>query len=163
VYKLKSIPVKESLREMPYNMHIPLCFKFANDRKRRKGAFVILVIEDDGQLRDAILDALSVEGYAAHGAENGAEAMKLLEHHAYSLVITDYSMPVMNGAEITKTVRSRYPGIFIIGMSGEDKAGAFLEAGADLYLPKPLGFKKFMNIIREARQKPGCDAQPRLA
>lgn len=69
---------------------------------------VVLVVEDDDSLREALVDALHDEGYAVVTAENGKEALEILRgsKELPCLVLLDLMMPVMNGWTFLSAVRS---------------------------------------------------------
>ena len=65
----------------------------------------ILVVEDEGDAREAIIDLLEQEGFPAVGAENGARALDLLHSgREFSLILLDLTMPVMNGWEFCEAL-----------------------------------------------------------
>ena len=67
----------------------------------------ILVIEDEGDAREAIIDLLEQEGFHAVGAENGARALDLLRSgHQFSLILLDLTMPVMDGWEFCEALEN---------------------------------------------------------
>lgn len=70
----------------------------AGGHDRRTGPARILVVEDHDDLRAMLVTALRMEGHAVDEAANAAEALQLLEHAKYSLVLTDYAMPERTGA-----------------------------------------------------------------
>lgn len=67
----------------------------------------VLVVEDDPDIREMLLDILTTEGYQVVGAENGKEALAILDQIQHPcLILLDLFMPVMDGREFLKTMRS---------------------------------------------------------
>jgi CheY-like chemotaxis protein len=75
---------------------------------KRAGRWV-LVVEDDADIREALVELLLVEGYEVHGSPNGAEAFQWLQAHALggdAMVLLDIRMPVMGGLEFLTKLRA---------------------------------------------------------
>lgn len=84
-------------------------------------AAAVLVVDDDRDLRDTLTAVLELEGYEVRCAENGAQALAILQRSNPSAVVLDLSMPVMSGWELLQIVRedvdlSRVPLIVLSGM-----------------------------------------------
>ena len=82
---------------------------------------VVLVVEDEAALRAMIRRLLEREGYAVLEAENGADALRLLEGGAgatVDLVLTDVRMPEMGGRELAAALARSQPGLPVVLMSG---------------------------------------------
>jgi CheY-like chemotaxis protein len=74
----------------------------------------ILVVDDDDDVRYAIMDALELEGHKVHTANNGLEALKFLtgtKNHNVGLIILDLMMPGMTGLQFLEEVRKNHPDI----------------------------------------------------
>jgi two-component system chemotaxis response regulator CheY len=117
----------------------------------------ILVVEDFKTTRDVIRHALEKKGYRVLEASNGKEAVKLLDGSAIHLVITDYNMPEMNGAELIDFIRksTEYAYVPILLLStetSEDKKQKALAAGATGWIKKPFEVVNFMKIIEKILQ-----------
>jgi CheY-like chemotaxis protein len=81
----------------------------------------VLVVEDEAALRAMIRRLLEREGYAVLEAENGAEALRLLEGssgRSVDLVLTDVRMPEMGGRELAAALARSQPGLPVVLMSG---------------------------------------------
>ncbi|MBI5205154.1 MAG: response regulator [Nitrospirae bacterium] len=108
----------------------------------------ILVADDDADIRKVLNIFLTYFGYAVDCVNDGEDAMILIEKSSYSLLITDYEMPRINGIELTKKVRNLSPSMPIIGISGlHSSRNEFLTAGASLFIEKPLTLSILKNAL----------------
>ena len=108
-----------------------------------------LIIDDDEEISGFLLEALRLEGFEVCRCDNGMSALALLREQCFHVIVTDYHMPGMNGADITQSLRLQCPGSFIVGMSAEHKEKDFLEAGADAFLKKPFSLKKLVAMVND--------------
>ena len=112
--------------------------------------YSILIVDDDPILRNHLSILLKDKGFNVDSAENGQEALSAIEKQFYSILITDWMMPKLNGIELCRKVRSmKLSGyVFIIILTGhgedEDEIIQGLEAGADEYLIKPVSPAELM-------------------
>jgi len=103
----------------------------------------LLIVEDEVRLRQVIADYFIQANWQVIQAENGREAIDLMEEHAIDLVIMDILMPVMDGWELCKVIRreSNVPIIMLTSKSeDEDKLRGY-EIGSDDYIGKPFSPK----------------------
>ncbi|MEW6108328.1 MAG: response regulator transcription factor [Nitrospirota bacterium] len=98
----------------------------------------ILVVDDEIAIRHFLKYFLSFNGYHVDCASDGLEGLELIEDNSYDLVIVDYIMPKMDGLEFVKQVRRKWQSIPVFAMSGSQVKDQFLEAGADLFIQKPV-------------------------
>jgi sigma-B regulation protein RsbU (phosphoserine phosphatase) len=105
----------------------------------------ILVVDDDRASRKLLVRTLSSAGYECREAETGDEALQLLRREQPSLLILDFEMPGLNGAEVLKQLRSdsnpdvaHIPAIMLTGHGGEQSEVSCLEAGANDFVTKPI-------------------------
>ena len=106
-----------------------------------KKAKLILLVDDQENIRILLNKILSSMGYRVSEAKDGEEAMRLVRIGLIDLVITDLKMPEMDGIELTRAIRMIRPDLPIIVYSAYrfiDTAPAALEAGANDYLAKPF-------------------------
>jgi len=110
----------------------------------------ILVVEDSATQRRFIASLLSLHLYQVLEAADGREAIKvLLANPETRLLITDYHMPVMDGFELVKTIRSKYEktDLVVIGLSSDSGEGSlsarFIKNGANDFLRKPFNHEEF--------------------
>jgi sigma-B regulation protein RsbU (phosphoserine phosphatase) len=105
----------------------------------------ILVADDDATSRKLLARILTRAGFACSEAPDGIEALKQLHDDPPSLLLLDFDMPGMNGAEVLKQLRhdgnamiAQIPAIMLTGHGGEESEVRCLEAGADDFVTKPI-------------------------
>src|SRR6266581_708208 len=105
----------------------------------------ILVVDDDAASRRILVRTLSSAGYDCRESDSGIEALKLVQHEQPSLLLLDFDMPALNGAEVLKRLRSnndpavaQIPAIMLTGHGGEESEVLCLEAGANDFVTKPI-------------------------
>ncbi|MDR6562341.1 DNA-binding response OmpR family regulator [Arcicella sp. BE140] len=124
---------------------------------------IILLVDDNEEILE-FLERMLRNKYTILKAEDGAEALKILEREAIQLVISDVMMPVMDGFELCKRIKSNFefshiPVILLTAKNSIQAKVEGLELGADAYIEKPFS-KEYLqaqmasllnnrNIIRE--------------
>jgi two-component system response regulator MprA len=111
----------------------------------------VLLAEDDRAVRDALVRALSLEGYAVAAVTNGAQALDWLASHDADLVVLDVSMPHVDGLTVCRVVRAEQrhvPILLLTARTDTSDRVAGLDAGADDYLPKPFDLDELFARIR---------------
>ena len=113
----------------------------------------ILLAEDNLINQKLALRVLNKLGYNLDIADNGAEAVGMMQEKAYDIILMDVLMPEMDGLEATRVIRSgSQPQPQIVAMTAnampEDKEACF-EAGMDNYISKPIKLEELMNVLRE--------------
>ena len=105
----------------------------------------ILVVDDDATTRKVLARTLSSSGYETLQANNGLEGLDLVYTEKPSLLLLDFDMPGLNGAEVLARLRSdkdpavaQIPVIMLTGHGGEESEVRGLEAGADDFVTKPI-------------------------
>ena len=101
----------------------------------------ILIVDDDQIIRDSLCEFLRLEGYESKGAESFHQALTELEKQTYNLVLTDVNMPEIDGFELLRVIRKRYPHLVTIIITGYGTIESAVEAikmGAYDYLTKPI-------------------------
>ncbi len=115
---------------------------------------IILLADDDPQIREVLRILLENEGYQVREAENGAQAVALLDD-SVDLVLLDVMMPGMDGFAACAQMRrqSRAPVIFLSARSSDaDKTMGFAVGGDD-YLPKPFSASELLARVRSALRR----------
>jgi putative two-component system response regulator len=116
-----------------------------------------LLVDDDEVCLVLLKNALVDMGYEVILAPDGQQALELVRRHQIHLVITDCDMPVMNGLELTRAIRSEDSGgyVYILMLTSHgtvEKRLAGLEAGADDFLPKPFDPDELMLRLKNAER-----------
>ena len=110
----------------------------------------ILVVDDERQITRVLSRGLTTQGYDVHTAADGEAALQTFSDWHPDLVVTDLSMPIMNGLELCRRLRafSNVP-IIVLSVKGEERAKVeALDAGADDYVTKPFGIDELLARIR---------------
>ena len=113
--------------------------------------FHILVVDDDRNTRRLMRAVLEPEGYTVAEAENGEDALGVLDREHVDLVILDIMMPVMDGYEFTRTLRDNRNDLPILMVTArqlpDDRYTGFM-VGTDDYITKPIDKKEMLLRIR---------------
>jgi PAS domain S-box-containing protein len=106
--------------------------------RQPKGAIVLLV-DDDGAVREVTAAMLRDLGYGVFEAGSGGAALDLLERNAHvALVLLDFAMPGMNGAELAREIRTRRPGLPVLFATGYADASGLAGIPQDQIIRKPF-------------------------
>ncbi|MGQ9484142.1 MAG: sigma-54-dependent transcriptional regulator [Desulfosoma sp.] len=105
------------------------------------GRFKILVVDDELIVRESLVGWLKKGGYMVGAVSGGREALESLERAGYDLVFLDIKMPDMNGIDVLKEIKQRYPGTMVVMITAYGSVESAVEAmklGANDYLMKPF-------------------------
>jgi two-component system, OmpR family, KDP operon response regulator KdpE len=119
------------------------------DRKR------ILIVDDEPQIIRVLRMSLTTNGYDVRSAAEGESALETFRDWPADLVVTDLSMPNMNGIEVCSRLRkvSKVP-IIVLSVKGDEKSKVeALDVGADDYVTKPFGIDELLARIRAALRR----------
>lgn len=110
---------------------------------------VILVVDDDEDLRDAMAAILESAGYEAMCAANGREALAALDRQRPEAILLDMKMPVMNGWEFAEALRERADSSIpvVVVTAAEDARRRAAEIGADSWLAKPFDIDSLLKTV----------------
>lgn len=117
----------------------------------------ILIVDDEPQITRVLRRSLTSHGYDVRSAADGESALETFGDWRADLVVTDLSMPNVNGIELCRRLRkvSSVP-IVVLSVKGEEKAKVeALDAGADDYVTKPFGMDELLARIRAALRRAG--------
>ncbi len=113
----------------------------------------ILVVDDEKNILTTIATTLKTGGFAVRTAQDGREALELNEKKQCELAILDIMMPGMDGLELLKVMKDRWPEMIVVMMSGHGTISTAVEAtklGAYDFLEKPLSREKLLLTVRRA-------------
>ena len=120
-------------------------------QKEGGAMFSILVAEDDHAIRTLITTKLKQENYTIYTAENGEEALSIMEKHQVDLLISDIMMPVMDGYSLVKTLRETKYTLPILMITAKSQLESLEEAfklGVDDYMVKPIRLEELALRVR---------------
>ncbi|MGH9758727.1 MAG: response regulator transcription factor [Candidatus Acidiferrales bacterium] len=116
---------------------------------------IILVVDDEPQIRRVMRTALSAEGYTVVEARSGEEAIELFHSERADLILLDMNMPGIGGLETCREIRksSEIPIIMLTVRNTEKDKVMALDAGADDYVVKPFAVQELLARIRAALRR----------
>ncbi|MCD6296968.1 MAG: response regulator [Deltaproteobacteria bacterium] len=115
---------------------------------------LILIIDDDTEIREVLRQILERAGYEVMEASDGREGINLYRERQADLIITDIVMPKKDGLETITDLRVEFPGSKIIAISGGGRLDPkpYLELaegfGADRLLTKPFGHEELLEAVQ---------------
>jgi two-component system KDP operon response regulator KdpE len=117
---------------------------------------LLLVVDDDNDLRGVVALALRNYGYEVKEAGTGSEALRLIRVRAPDAVILDLGLPDMDGFEVTANIRAEYelPIIVLSAFAEEQHQVRALDGGANDYVTKPFRERELMARVRVALRRP---------
>ena len=125
---------------------------------------LILVVDDEDNLRDVLVEVLRRDGHEVDSAVDGAEGLRRVEERRYDLVVTDLRMPGLEGPELYRALRDRYPEqpprvIFMSANTGIDEYASFLAETGEPALEKPFNLADMrqvvMQVLSQVRSRAG--------
>lgn len=121
-------------------------------------ALTILVADDDAGTCLAISDYLELCGYSTISANNGKDALSMVNQFQPHLLVTDVTMPQMDGYELVKQVRLRpslrlLPVVFLTGRTETQARVRGYQSGCDVYLAKPFELPELGAVIRNLLER----------
>jgi|SRR5579871_4413716 len=126
------------------------------NRLQLKGAPMILVVDDDPGIREVLDVVLELEGYRVCDAENGADALAMLDHMVPELILLDMQMPVLDGRAFARELRRRGNPARIVIMTASPQGASWAEEiGAEGFLAKPFELDVLLSLLARL-----CDQGP---
>ncbi len=125
----------------------------------------VLVVEDNANLRKVLINIINKLGFPpALEAEHGQEAWEKVQNEKVGVVLTDWTMPVMDGLELVKKIRGAdkpirdLPVLMITAMDTKDSVIAAGQQGVDAYIIKPFSVQTILQKIEEAVERRSAGA-----
>lgn len=115
-----------------------------------------LVVDDEPRLRQVLVHLMRGDGFRCLEAGNGLEAIEVLQRQPITLILSDLRMPRMDGIELLKQVRSRWPDtamVLITAVADVEVAVSCLAIGAMDYLTKPFHLEEVRARVKQALEK----------
>ena len=122
----------------------------------------ILVIDDNKEFADSLVEQLEELGYAAHAVYDGSQGIEAYSKGEYALVMTDLSMPGLDGMDVLKAILdhdSNAAVLMITGCGTIETAVKAIKLGAFDYIPKPFKLAEVEVIIRRAVDRKALERQ----
>ena len=135
---------------------------------RMDGGPRILIVEDDGETRAALVRDLAARKYRVDEAADGASAMRRWEQHRPDIVLLDLGLPDVDGIQIVRRIRreAATPIVILSGRYDEREKVEALELGADDYVTKPFSVEELNARLRVALRHaagPAADVAGRIS
>ena len=112
----------------------------------------LLIVDDDTLVRDTLHELLSA-AHECHTADRAEQALAYLDIETYDAVLTDLSMPGLDGRELLRYIQAKHsatPVIVISGRTEESDAQEIIDAGAFAYLAKPFNLDEIEAVVNRA-------------
>jgi len=149
---------KKARKERENVLSVSLQLDYTMEAKTLKRAEVkdpmakILCVDDEPVILDSFRKILVLDGYSVDTVENGKDALGLIQKHHYDFVFTDLKMPVMDGVEVTKSVKHLRPDIDVIIITGYatvETAVECMKFGAMDYVQKPFTEDELLAMVKK--------------
>ena len=120
--------------------------------KKKTDPKVILVIEDDETMRNAMKRIFEMDGFTVKLAADGTELSVVLDETAPDLILLDIGLPWLNGFELGQMLKEhkdlkKIPLVFVSGKTSEDDIKKAFEIGADDFIKKPFEIEKLKKTV----------------
>ena len=119
----------------------------------------ILIVDDEPMIRDLLENTMGRTDYSCSFAENGADALEMISEQNFDIVVTDIDMPIMDGIELAKKIKSKFTADVII-MTGQIHSYQYDEVinlGASDFVEKPFSPREMIlrinRVVRERHLK----------
>ena len=126
----------------------------------------VLIVEDDPTLRMALRDTLEGAEFKVFEAVNGKEGLVQLMHEDIDVVVSDVQMDVMDGNQLLRTTREKYPSIPFVMMTAHanvERAVAAMRDGATDYLQKPFDASALVETVNRMVKRSSLGANSMVA
>lgn len=110
----------------------------------------VLVVDDDRQVRESLCEGLASEGLVVRSAADGPSGLAALSAEPPDVIVLDYAMPGMTGADVARRVRAKHPRLPIVFLSGYADSLALDQIELAVVLRKPIAISDLSRAVREA-------------
>ncbi|MEW6668472.1 MAG: response regulator [Thermodesulfobacteriota bacterium] len=118
--------------------------------------FQVLVVDDEVDFVNTLVKRLALRHVHAYGVTSGSEALRLIDQKPLDIVVLDVKMPGMDGIQVLRELKDRYPLVEVIMLTGHaslEVAIQGMEAGAFDYLMKPINIDELLYKLQDAYKK----------
>jgi len=146
------LPMPESHGDMGWQHLVQklthVCTEDSEDQQQQDR--VILVVDDDANIRELLSQHLDIEGYEVRQAANGQEAIAQIKQEKPDLVVLDVLMPKLNGFDVAAILKNdpETMQIPILMISADDRSERGYRIGVDQYLTKPISSEQFLQRVQ---------------
>ena len=117
----------------------------------------VLVVDDCVDIRDVFSSVIERDGHLSRTAGDGLEAVEILQHESFDMMLLDLSMPRMNGVEVARWLQAHpdvAPVMRVVAITawGEENMESLMEFGVASVLPKPLPLRRLKALMTEMLQ-----------
>jgi len=126
---------------------------------------MVLVVEDEDDLRAALARGLTAEGFVVQTAANGTDGLWMAQELDPAVVVLDIMLPGLSGYEVCRRLRqagSRVPILMLTAKDGEYDEADALDLGADDFLAKPCSYVVLVAHLRALLRRAPADRSPQL-
>lgn len=150
-----TLPLRQESTEAPLADANPVMAGFVMDEEPQSSSVSpgnsLLLVEDNAEMRGFLQEQLS-RHFVVDAAENGVEALKLLDGNKYDIIVTDIMMPEMDGYEFCRAVKSdvelsHIPVVFLTAKNDVESKVEALKCGGEAYIEKPFSIKYFRQQV----------------
>ncbi len=116
----------------------------------------VLVVDDEEDFLETLVNRLKRRGLPTQGALSGSKALELLQAEGFDVVVLDVRMPGMDGLEVLKEIKDRWPFVEVILLTGHGSVESGIQGmrlGAFDYVMKPADLEDLMEKIQQAHER----------
>lgn len=116
---------------------------------------LLLVVDDEEDVRELMVDVLAAHGYAVAAARDGIDALRLCQQARYDLILSDLRMPRMDGAALFQALQRQYgstrpPVVFVTGQAYSPDYAGFLATASVPVVSKPFTADDLRKVVAHA-------------
>jgi DNA-binding NtrC family response regulator len=125
-------------------------------------SFRVLIVDDEEDFTDTLTKRLKMRQIRVDGVYSGSEALDFLDENPVDVVVLDVRMPGMDGVEVLREIKQRYPLVEVLMLTGHANVEVAIEGmrlGAFDYLLKPIEIDQLLYKLQDAFQKKSIQDQ----
>lgn len=122
----------------------------------RPGTVRVLIIEDEPRLRELLADEITEMGFIPSPARSAEDALRLLNAESFGIAVLDLQLPLMNGMDLFELIRTRWPNLQVIVLTGYgdlDAARRAIRLDVVDFLTKPCPLQDLEQALERARRR----------